>query len=184
MPPSRPRTPSSDASADGAGAAAGVHARRPARRASSRQAARRLTTVAVAAALLTAAVATALATAALHQPISAGLLDFGVFGGLAAVTAGVLTWELVGNRYCPRCGHENRRKAALCAACAYDLATRPRFACSEGHRLAYEPGMCQCGRRLLALRAPDVGRHALNSVVLALACFLGLLVIAQLIVGR
>lgn len=181
MPPSRPR--SSDASTD-VGASAGVQARRPPRRAPGRQAARRLTTVAVAAALLTAALATALATAALHQPISAGLLDFGIFGGLAAITAGVLTWELAGNRYCPRCGHENRRKAATCAACAYDLATRPRFACSEGHRLAYEPGMCQCGRRLLALRAPNVGRHALNSVFLALVCFLGLLLIAQLVAAR
>ena len=176
MPPSRSRP--SDAGADDGGPAP---ARWPLRFASSRPAASRLTVVAVGAALLVAGSATVAVTVALHQPIRDGVLDFVVFGGLAAITAGVLTWELVGTRYCPRCGHENARKAAACAACAYDLATRPRFACSEGHRLAYEPGMCPCGRRLLALRAPEVGRHAVNSVALALMVFLGALLLAQLI---
>jgi hypothetical protein len=178
MPPPQSRPSDADA---GAGPGARAPARWPLRRASSRPAASRLTLVAVGASLLAAGSATAAVTAALHQPITAGLLDFVVFGGLAAITAGVLTWELVGTRYCPRCGHENARKAAGCAACAYDLATRPRFACSEGHRLAYEPGMCPCGRRLLALRAPEVGRHALNSVAFALVVFFGFLLLAQFI---
>jgi hypothetical protein len=183
MPPPRPRTPDADAGAD-TGPGPRVQARRPLRRSSARTAAWRLTVVAVGAALTTAAVATVAVTSALHQPIRAGLLDFAVFGGLAAVTAGVLAWELAGNRYCPRCGHENARGAAMCAGCDYDLARRPRFACSEGHRLAYEPGMCRCGRRLLALRAPEVGRHAFNSVGLALVAFLGILIVAQLIAAH
>lgn len=177
MPPPRSRPSGAAGRAPGAR----TPARWPLRRASSRPAASRLTLIAVGAALLAAGLGSAAVTAALHQPIRDGLLDFVVFGGLAAITAGVLTWELAGTRYCPRCAHENARKAAACAACAYDLATRPRFACSEGHRVAYEPGMCPCGRRLLALRAPEVGRHALNSVAIALVVFLGFLLLTQLI---
>jgi hypothetical protein len=174
MPPPLPRRP--DAGAD-AGRDPHVAAARP----GGRPAARRLTLIAVSAALLVSGIATVAITLALHQPLSSGLLDFGIFGSLAAGAAGVLAWELAGNRCCPRCRHENRSRTVACAGCGYDLVTRPRFACSEGHRLAYEPGMCDCGRRLLALRAPRVARHALNSVVLALATFLAVLIVAQLI---
>jgi hypothetical protein len=175
-PPARP----SDGSAD-AGREARVAAPGSARRQAARPAARRLTLISVAAALTTTGVATIAITLLLHQPFTSGLLDFGVFGSLAAITAGVLAWESASNRCCPRCRYENRRHAAACEGCGYDLAARPRFACSEGHRVSYEPGMCDCGRRLLALRAPQVGRHAINSVVLALATFLAVLVVAQLI---
>ena len=88
-----------------------------------------------------------------------GRVPFPLFGGLAALSAGVLAWELASLRVCPRCGYENSAMAA-CAGCGYDVRERPRFACSEGHRVAFEPGMCDCGRRLLALRSVPVARHA------------------------
>jgi hypothetical protein len=110
--------------------------------------------------------------------VGSGLVTFGIFGGLAALSAGVLAWELASLRVCPRCGYENSAVAA-CAACGYDVRERPRFACTEGHRLAFEPGMCDCGRRLLALRPVPVARHALRAVWLALG-FLLVLVVALL----
>jgi hypothetical protein len=72
---------------------------------------------------------------------------------------------------------------AICAACGYDVRERPRFACSEGHRVAYEPGMCDCGRRLLALRPVPVARHAMRAAWFALGFFLLLLVVAALASG-
>jgi hypothetical protein len=69
---------------------------------------------------------------------------------------------------------------AACAACGYDVHERPRFACTEGHRVAFEPGMCDCGRRLLALRPVPVARHALRAVWLAFGFFLLVLVVALL----
>jgi hypothetical protein len=63
------------------------------------------------------------------------------------------------------------------------VRARPRFACTEGHRVAFEPGLCECGRRLLALRPVPVARHALRAAWLALGFFLIVLLAAMLASG-
>jgi len=147
-----------------------------------RPAAVRSTLTAVGVALVASALGSALFTVALDDTVGSGLVTFAIFGGLAALSAGVLAWELASLRVCPRCGFENSAMAA-CAGCGYDVRERPRFACSEGHRVAFEPGMCDCGRRLLALRPVPVARHALRAAWLALGFFLLVLVVALLASG-
>ena len=142
----------------------------------------RSTVTAVGVALVASALGSMLFTVALHDTVGSGLVTFVIFGSLAALTAGVLAWELASLRVCPRCGFENSALAA-CAGCGYDVRERPRFACSEGHRVAYEPGMCDCGRRLLALRPVPVARHAMRAAWLALGFFLLVLVGAVLASG-
>jgi hypothetical protein len=142
-----------------------------------RPAAVRSTLVAVGVALAASALGSALFTVALDDSVGSGLITFAIFGSLAAVSSGVLAWELASLRICPRCGYENSAMA-VCAGCGYDVAARPRFACSEGHRVAFEPGMCDCGRRLLALRPVPVARHAMRAAWLALGFFLLVLVVA------
>jgi hypothetical protein len=139
----------------------------------------RSTLTAVGVALAASALGSAMFTLALDDSLGSGLVTFVIFGGLAALSAGVLAWELASLRVCPRCGFENAASAA-CAGCGYDVSRRPRFACSEGHRVAFEPGMCDCGRRLLALRPVPVARHALRAAWLALGFFVLVLVVAML----
>ena len=147
-----------------------------------RPAAVRSTLTAVAVALAASALASALFTVALDDSVGSGLITFAIFGGLAALSAGVLAWELASLRVCPRCGLENPA-AAACAGCGYDVRGRPRFACSEGHRVAFEPGLCDCGRRLLALRPVPVARHAMRAAWLALGFFVLVVVVAALASG-
>ena len=142
--------------------------RLPRRVAAARPAAFRATLTAVAVALAVSALGTAVFTVSLGESVADGLLNFLTFGGLAALTAGVLSWELASSRVCPRCRREGPRGAAGCANCGYDLRTRRRFACSEGH-VAYEPGLCDCGRRLLELGPVPVLRHAMGILLLAVA---------------
>jgi hypothetical protein len=139
----------------------------------------RSTLTAVVVALIASALASALFTVVLHDTVGSGLVTFAMFGGLAALSAGVLAWELASLRVCPRCGFENSAMA-LCAGCGYDVRERPRFACSEGHQVAYDPGMCDCGRRLLALQPVPVAKHALRAAWFALGFFLLVLVVALL----
>ena len=148
-----------------------------------RPAAMRSTLTAVGVALAASAAGSVLFTVALHDTVGSGLVTFAIFGGLAALTAGVLAWELASLRVCPRCGYENAAAVAVCAGCGYDIRERPRFACTEGHRVAFEPGLCDCGRRLLALRPVPVARHALRAAWLALGFFLLVLVVAMLASG-
>jgi hypothetical protein len=129
----------------------------------------RLTLTAVAAALVFSAVGSIAFTMALHDTMASGLLTFAMFGGLAAMTAGVLAWEVASGRTCPRCQTENRAPLSNCAGCGYDMRARPRFACTEGHRVAYAEGLCDCGRRLLPLHPVPVGRHVLRAIWFALA---------------
>ena len=147
-----------------------------------RPSATRSTLTAVGVALAASALGSALFTVALHDTVGSGLVTFAIFGGLAALSAGVLAWELASLRVCPRCGYENPAMA-LCAACGYDVRERPRFACSEGHEVAYDPGICECGRRLLLLRPVPVAKHALRAAWLALGFFLLVLVVALLASG-
>jgi len=147
---------------------------------SQRPLAVRSTLLAVGVALVASALASALFTMALHDTVGSGLVTFAIFGGLAALSAGVLAWELASLRVCPRCGHENPGLTAACDGCGYDVRARPRFACTEGHRVAFDPGLCDCGRRLLALRPVPVARHALRAAWLAIGFFLLVLVCAML----
>ena len=138
---------------------------------SQRPLAVRSTLLAVGVALAASALGSALFTMALHDTVGSGLVTFVIFGGLAALTAGVLAWELASLRVCPRCGLENPGLVAACAGCGYDVRARPRFACTEGHRVAYSEGLCDCGRRLLPLHPVPVGRHVLRAIWFALAFF-------------
>ena len=137
----------------------------------------RLTLTAVAAALVVSALGSVAFTVALHDTVASGLLTFAMFGGLAAVTAGVLAWEVASGRTCPRCRTENRAPLSRCAGCGYDMRARPRFACTEGHRVAYAEGLCDCGRRLLRLHPVPLGRHLLRVVCFALAFFVLVVVV-------
>jgi hypothetical protein len=151
---------------------------------SQRPLAVRSTLVAIGVALAASALGSMAFTVALHDTVASGVVTFAIFGGLAAMTAGVLAWELSSLRVCPRCGLENAPATLACAGCAYDLHSRPRFACSEGHLVAFEPGLCDCGRRLLPLRPVPVARHALRAVWLALGFVLVVLVAALLASGN
>ena len=151
---------------------------------SQRPAAVRSTTIAVSSALVLAALGSVALTIAFDDTLASGLMTFGMFGGLAALSAGVLAWEVTSRRACPRCGTESS-SPRTCVACGYDLRERPRFACSEGHRVHYESGLCDCGRRLLALRPAPLGRHVARAFWLALAVFMVLLLLdALLTFGR
>jgi ribosomal protein L37E/multisubunit Na+/H+ antiporter MnhC subunit len=149
------------------------------RRASARPMAWRMTLTAVGIALGVVAVATAAVHAVLRDSFASGLTDFVIFGGLSAATAGVLAWELASNRRCPRCGQENGRQRS-CAECGYDLQERPRYACTEGHQVLFEPGLCDCGRRAVPLRPVPVFGHALTSIVIGVALVAALAVAALL----
>jgi hypothetical protein len=140
--------------------------------ASGRPMATRLTLIAVVVALAVSALGSLAFTMALRDTLVSGLVTFAMFGGLAALTAGVLAWEVASSRACPRCGTENVAAAGHCTGCGYDLQARPRYACTEGHRVAYEEGLCECGRRLLAVRPAPVMRHALRAVWFMLAFLL------------
>lgn len=147
---------------------------------SQRPVAVRSTTIAVSSALVLAAFGSVALTIAFDDTFASGLMTFGMFGGLAALTAGVLAWEVSSRRACPRCGAESS-SPRTCVACGYDLRERPRFACSEGHRVHYDAGLCDCGRRLLALRPAPVGRHVAGAFWLAVAVFMVLLLLDALL---
>jgi hypothetical protein len=140
----------------------------------------RLTLVAVVVALVLSALGSAAFTMALGDTVASGLLTFAMFGGLAALTAGVLAWEVASSRTCPVCHTENPAPLSSCAGCGYDMRTRPRYACTEGHGVAYAEGMCDCGRRLLPLHPVPVGRHLLRTIWFALV-FLVVFVLAGIV---
>ncbi len=73
------------------------------------------------------------------------------YGGLLSLASGFVMMDREQGRQCPACRHRNPRRAEACAGCGYDLADRPRFACTERHRVHLDPGLCACGRRLQRL---------------------------------
>src|ERR671931_132815 len=86
---------------------------------SQRPLAVRSTAVAIGVALAASAFGSVLFTVALHDTVASGLITFVIFGGLAAMTAGVLAWELASLRVCPRCGRENAPASVACAGCGW-----------------------------------------------------------------
>ena len=99
--------------------------RLPRRFAAARPAAVRTTLTAVVVALGVSALATVCFTLVFDESLGDGLLNFATFGGLAALTAGVLAWELAAGRACPRCSNEQHRGTPSCANCGYDLSAWP-----------------------------------------------------------
>ena len=72
-----------------------------------------------------------------------------VYGGLLALATGFVAHDRMQHRQCPRCTSRARvDEGATCGACGYDLESRPRWRCDEGHEVVLDPGMCSCGRRL------------------------------------
>jgi hypothetical protein len=137
----------------------------------------RSTLLAVGVALAISAVGSVVFTVALHDSAASGLVTFVMFGGLAGLAAGFLAWEVASNRVCPRCAREQAAAAPVCAACGYDLRARPRFVCSEGHRPAFEPGLCDCGRRLVPLAPAPIGTHLLRTVWVAVGFFVAVVLV-------
>ncbi|MDX1659044.1 MAG: hypothetical protein R3343_09510 [Nitriliruptorales bacterium] len=77
-----------------------------------------------------------------------------VYGGLLGLAAGFVYVDRVQARQCPRCRRRRVRGEQTCDRCGYDLEGEPRFACPERHDVYVEPGLCHCGRRLVALDPP------------------------------
>lgn len=96
-----------------------------------------------------------------------------VYGGLLASAAVVLYVDRIYARQCPRCGGRVERGVEICHACGYDVVSRPRFVCSEGHDVYLDPGMCPCGRRLQPT-SPPRGVH--GQVIATLVLGAGILV--------
>lgn len=71
-----------------------------------------------------------------------------VYGGLLGLAAGVVAHERAMAGHCPRCGDTDGAGRRDCESCGYDLVQRPVYLCEVGHERSYEPGLCECGRRL------------------------------------
>ena len=74
-----------------------------------------------------------------------------VYGGLLGLAAGVVVHERLQAAHCPACDATGPLRRRTCGACGYDLAARPLYRCAERHRRYVEPGLCDCGRRLVRL---------------------------------
>ena len=96
-----------------------------------------------------------------------------VYGGLLAAAAVVVYVDRVYARQCPRCRARASQGDLRCPSCSYDVQSRPRVACSEGHGPYLEPGLCPCGRRLRPLERP---RGVRPQVMATLGLGAGLLV--------
>jgi hypothetical protein len=83
-----------------------------------------------------------------------------VYGALLGLAAAFVAVDRLQARQCPGCATRSGKGVAVCPTCGYDLATRPRFQCDQRHELYIDPGLCTCGRRLLALPpARGIGRE-------------------------
>ncbi len=110
------------------------------------------------------AVLTYAGAATQHLDLASTTVSFGMFAVLFGGSAAFLAHEVARYRRCPRCGRQQEGKAGPCPTCEYDVAARPRFVCPEGHSAAFEPGLCECGRRRQPWQPPDVAGHVRRSL--------------------
>src|SRR5690606_7354156 len=71
-----------------------------------------------------------------------------VYGVLLGLAGGFVAVDRLQARQCPGCTSRVGKQVEACPTCGYDLATRPRYSCDQGHGLFLDPGLCPCGRRL------------------------------------
>lgn len=130
-----------------------------------------------------AALAPVAVAAVVLVPVAAGagagpgdvVVAAAVYGGLLGLAAGVVTFDRVQARQCPRCRRRSSRADDVCGACGYDLRRRPRWVCAERHRVHLEPGLCACGRRLAAVEPTPRPWREVRWTLLAGAWLLALL---------
>jgi ribosomal protein L37E len=120
--------------------------------------------------------------ALLRYDLGSTTVSFVMFAGLFGGTAWFLGHEVASYRRCPRCGWQGTGRTGACADCGYDVKVRPRYVCSEGHG-AYEPGLCDCGRRLVPYEPPDVASRVWRMVWFGVG-LLVVLVVVGLLLGR
>jgi ribosomal protein L37E len=116
----------------------------------------------------------------LRHDLGATTVSFAMFAGLFGGTAWFLGHEVATYRRCPRCGTQQTSRPSVCAECGYDVRTRPRWVCDQGH-LAYEPGLCDCGRRRREYVPPDVGGRVTRMLWIGLALLVALVVTGLLL---
>ncbi len=118
--------------------------------------------------------------ALLHHDLAQTTVSFVIFAGLFGGTAAFLGNEVAAWRRCPRCGHQQEARPGVCPSCGYDVRSRPRYVCDEGHA-AFEPGLCDCGRRRHEWQPPDVSGRVLRMVWFGVALLVVLLVAGLLL---
>jgi hypothetical protein len=123
------------------------------------------------------------AGAALRFDLASSTVSFVMFGFLFGGAAAFLGGEVARYRRCPRCGHQQQARPGSCPECCYDVRGRPLYVCSERHPPSYEPGLCDCGRRLQEWVPPDVAGHVKRSLWIGAAIFTAL-VLGGLLLGR
>ena len=77
-----------------------------------------------------------------------------VYGGLLALTTGVLAHERLLSNHCPRCDASGPRDRSACEACGHDVVGRPTYRCPDRHTRYLDEGLCDCGQRLALAPAP------------------------------
>jgi hypothetical protein len=77
-----------------------------------------------------------------------------IYGGLLALTAGVVAYERLLSNHCPRCDASGPRARGRCDSCGQDLVIRASYTCPDLHVRYLDPGQCECGQRLTL--APEV----------------------------
>lgn len=120
-------------------------------------------------------------SALLRHDMGAATVSFGMFALLFGGTAWFLGHEVAAYRRCPRCRTQQTSRPTTCEQCGYDVAARPRWVCDEGHA-AYEPGLCDCGRRRREYVPPDVGGRVRRMLWIGLG-LLAVLVVTGLLLS-
>ncbi|HEU0129904.1 MAG TPA: hypothetical protein VFQ85_02805 [Mycobacteriales bacterium] len=120
--------------------------------------------------------------ALLRYDLGSTTVSFAMFAGLFGGTAWFLGHEVAAYRKCPRCGHQQTHKPGTCPECGYDVRARPRFVCEEGHA-AFEPGLCDCGRRRKEYVPPDIGSR-IGRMLWFGGALLAALVLTGLLLGK
>jgi ribosomal protein L37E len=116
----------------------------------------------------------------LHHDLGATTVSFAMFAGLFGGTAWFVGHEVATYRRCPRCGTQQTARPTTCEKCGYDVAARPRWVCEQGHQ-AFEPGVCDCGRRRREYVPPDVGGRVRRMLWVGLALLAALVITGLLL---